>query len=167
MKQKIFMLLLMATMTFGAFAQAPQGDGNNRSSRRFNPERMAKQMVNELKLDDETSAWFKPIYIEMLDTLMDIRKEGHLDRERRDNLTDEETAAWVEASFANDMRLVVVKRSYYDRLKTRLTPKQLLAVFSQRGLEGRQRPSWQGDSNQQRGPGGWHRGGFYGGPGRF
>lgn len=52
MKQKIFMLLLMTTMAFGAFAQAPQGNGDNRSSRRFNPERMAKQMANELKLDD-------------------------------------------------------------------------------------------------------------------
>ena len=167
MKQKFFMLLLMTTMAFGAFAQAPQGNGDNRSSRRFNPERMAKQMANELKLDDETSAWFKPIYIEMQDTLMSIRKEGRLDRERRNNLTDEEAAAWVEASFANEMRLVIVKRSYYDRLKTRLTPKQLLAVFSQPGQENRQRPSWQGDRNQQGGPGGWHRGGFPGGPGRF
>lgn len=167
MKQKIFMLLMVALTACGTYAQAPQNDGGNRSSRRFNPERMAKQMVNELKLDDETTAWFTPIYIEMLDTMMTIRKEGHLDRERRNSLTDEEAAAWVEASFANEMRLVLVKRSYYDTLKTRLTPKQLLAVFSQRGLEGRQRPSWQGDNNRQGGPGGWHRGGFPGGPGRF
>ncbi len=167
MKQKIFVLLIAMMTACGTFAQAPSNDGDNRSSRRFNPERMAKQMANELKLDDETTAWFKPIYMEMLDTLMTIRKEGHLDRERRNNLTDDEAAAWVEASFANEMRLVLVKRSYYDRLKTRLTPKQLLAVFTQRGWEGRQRPSWQGNRDQQRGPGGWNRGGFPGGHGRF
>jgi len=65
-------LLLSLTVTTVSAVPRDTKDDNNAPGQR--EEKMAARLAEEMKLDAETTAWFKPLYLEMQDTLRALRR---------------------------------------------------------------------------------------------
>lgn len=177
--KRILTLLVSTTLMLTAAAQSDGHDG-----RKENNSRRAAQMTRELMLSDNDAEWFKKNYTEYLDTLSGIARRynparGHRDKKQEDakktdnktrkrdsksaerQLTDDEAIQLVENIFHRTEDELVVKRQYYKLFKRRLTPQQLVKIFSRPAMN-RQ------NSNNDRGPipGGPHNG-FPGGRGGY
>ena len=71
------MVFTLVTVT----ASAQRND--RRTASKARTEKMAEQLAKDMELDEETAAWFKPIYVEMQDTLRTIRRTSLTDMRRR------------------------------------------------------------------------------------
>ena len=150
MKRSMIALLVALTLGMGttATAQKPNKQYGDRTEMRT---KMATRMANELKLDDNTQAWFIPLYAEYRDTLRSVRREFTIkpapeqlkpkadnDKEKTDKknskkapkvLTDAEAQQMIDNTFAREERILSLKRTYYDKFKAKLTPQQLVTLF--------------------------------------
>ena len=150
MKRSMIALLVALTLGMGttATAQKPNKQYGDRTEMRT---KMATRMANELKLDDNTQAWFIPLYAEYQDTLRSVRREFTIkpapellkpkadnDKEKTDKknskkapkaLTDAEAQQMIDNTFAREERILSLKRAYYDKFKAKLTPQQLVTLF--------------------------------------
>lgn len=147
--KKIFTLALLAVFTMGtAFAQEPNSE---KMAERL--EKMTERKVKELKLDDETTTWFKPLYQEYNLALMVVAKKYQNEKKELD---DAEILESIVNSFARAEEEVAVKRTYFLKFQEKLTPKQLQSLFMPRFNR-------QGDSQRGQFPGGERPQGFHGG----
>ncbi len=164
-------LLLSLTVTTISAAPRDTKDDNNAPGQR--EEKMAARLAEEMKLDAETTAWFKPLYLEMQDTLRALRRpEAPADKsaqksDAKKQLTEKEAAALIEKNFAKTEQEVAIKRYYYAVFMEKMTPTQLVRIFVQQ--PGGRNQNRQND-NQQESPdgfgppgGGFPGGGFPGG----
>lgn len=180
MKRSMIALLVALTLGMGttATAQKPNKQYGDRTEMRT---KMATRMANELKLDDNTQAWFIPLYAEYQDTLRSVRREFTIkpapellkpkadnDKERTDKknskkapkvLTDAEAQQMIDNTFAREERLLSLKRAYYDKFKAKLTPQQLVTLFCKPNRN--TAPGRQQFGGRQ---GGMRQGGQFGGP---
>lgn len=180
MKRSMIALLVALTLGMGttATAQKPNKQYGDRTEMRT---KMATRMANELKLDDNTQAWFIPLYAEYQDTLRSVRRKFAIkpapellkpkadnDKEKTDKknskkapkaLTDAEAQQMIDNTFAREERTLSLKRAYYDKFKAKLTPQQLVTLFCKpnRGTA----PGRQQFGGRQ---GGMRQGGQFGGP---
>ena len=180
MKRSMIALLVALTLGMGttATAQKPNKQYGDRTEMRT---KMATRMANELKLDDNTQAWFIPLYAEYQDTLRSVRREFTIkpapellkpkadnDKEQTDKkdckkapkaLTDTEAQQMIDNTFAREERLLSLKRAYYDKFKAKLTPQQLVTLFCKPNRN--TAPGRQQFGGRQ---GGMRQGGQFGGP---
>lgn len=181
MKRSMIALLVALTLGMGttATAQKPNKQYGDRTEMRT---KMATRMANELKLDDNTQAWFIPLYAEYQDTLRSVRREFTIkpapellkpkadnDKEKTDKknskkapkaLTDAEAQQMIDNTFAREERVLSLKRAYYDKFKAKLTPQQLVTLFCSKPNRGAT-PGRQQFGGRQ---GGMRQGGQFGGP---
>ena len=177
------MIALLVALTLGmgttATAQKQNRKNGDRTEMRT---KMATRMANELKLDDNTQAWFIPLYAEYQDTLRSVRREFTIkpapellkpkadnDKEKTDKknskkapkaLTDAEAQQMIDNTFACEERVLSLKRAYYDKFKAKLTPQQLVTLFCSKPNHGTA-PGRQQFGGRQ---GGMRQGGQFGGP---
>lgn len=177
------MIALLVALTLGmgttATAQKQNKQYGDRTEMRT---KMATRMANELKLDDNTQAWFIPLYAEYQDTLCSVRREFTIkpapellkpkadnDKEKTDKknskkapkaLTDAEAQQMIDNTFAREERTLSLKRAYYDKFKAKLTPQQLVTLFCSKPDRGAA-PGRQQLGGRQ---GGMRQGGQFGGP---
>lgn len=181
MKRSMIALLVALTLGMGttATAQKPNKQYGDRTEMRT---KMATRMANELKLDDNTQAWFIPLYTEYQDTLRSVHREFAIkpapellkpkadnDKEQTDKkdckkapkaLTDAEAQQMIDNTFAREERTLSLKRAYYDKFKAKLTPQQLVTLFCSKPNRSAA-PGRQQFGGRQ---GGMHQGGQFGGP---
>lgn len=181
MKRSMIALLVALTLGMGttATAQKPNKQYGDRTEMRT---KMATRMANELKLDDNTQAWFIPLYAEYQDTLRSVRREFTIkpapellkpkadnDKEKTDKknskkapkaLTDAEAQQMIDNTFAREERLLSLKRAYYDKFKAKLTPQQLVTLFCSKPNRDTATGRQQFGGRQ----GGMRQGGQFGGP---
>lgn len=181
MKRSMIALLVALTLGMGttATAQKPNKQYGDRTEMRT---KMATRMANELKLDDNTQAWFIPLYAEYQDTLRSVRREFTIkpapellkpkadnDKEKTDKknskkapkaLTDAEAQQMIDNTFAREERILSLKRAYYDKFKAKLTPQQLVTLFCSKPNHGTAPGRHQFGGRQ----GGMRQSGQFGGP---
>lgn len=141
MKRTLFTLLAALTLCVGVCAQTANRKQNSKESLT----KRATRMADELKLDDATQAWFVPIYAEYLDTLQAVSRRARITdangkRKQQKELTDLEASQQLLNSFAAEEQAVALKRAYCERLKEKLTPQQLLTLFTRSDRPAMQRP---------------------------
>lgn len=168
MKKIILVMLAALVMGSGMSAQA-QDDKKEKKQKKDRTEMLQKRasrLASELKLDDETTAWFTPLYVEYQDTLQAInrpkmpKKDGEK-KSKKTELSDLEAYQLVEDVFAKSEKRVALQREYYKKFKEKLTAKQLVTIFvHENGRPQGQRPQGQHPQMQ----GGGMQGGFPGGP---
>lgn len=181
MKRSMIALLVALTLGMGTTATA-QKQNKQYGDRTEMRTKMATRMANELKLDDNTQAWFIPLYTEYQDTLRSVRHKFAIkpapellkpkadnDKEKTDKknskkapkaLTDAEAQQMIDNTFAREERLLSLKRAYYDKFKAKLTPQQLVTLFCNKPNRGTA-PGRQQFGGRQ---GGMRQGGQFGGP---
>ena len=136
--KKTLLICAVLLMCFGlnAAAQRDQRGQRGQEDQKERLEKRAKQLAKQLKLDDATTAWFTPIYIEMQDSLTSVRlqvrratrqDEGN---KKLEDLNEEESAERLAAQFALTERELAIKRGYAVRMSERLTANQVLRVFT-------------------------------------
>ena len=157
MKRTLFTLLAALTLCVGMCAQTATRRQNSKES--FT--RRATRMADELKLDDAAQAWFVPIYAEYLDTLQTVSRRARITdangkRKQQKELSDLEASQQLLNTFAAEEQVVALKRAYYERLKEKLTPQQLLTLFTRSDRPTMQRPQ----QGQMRPGGNFQRGGM-------
>lgn len=181
MKRSMIALLVALTLGMGTTATAQKQNRKN-GDRTEMRTKMATRMANELKLDDNTQAWFIPLYAEYQDTLRSVRRKftikpaPELLKPKADNdkektgkknskkapkaLTDAEAQQIIDNTFACEERVLSLKRAYYDKFKAKLTPQQLVTLFCSKPNHGTA-PGRQQFGGRQ---GGMRQGGQFGGP---
>lgn len=181
MKRSMIALLVALTLGMGTTATAQKQNRKN-GDRTEMRTKMATRMANELKLDDNTQAWFIPLYAEYQDTLRSVRREFTIkpapellkpkadnDKEKTDKknskkapkaLTDAEAQQMIDNTFAREERVLSLKRAYYDKFKAKLTPQQLVTLFCSKPNRNTA-PGRQQFGDRQ---GGMRQGGQFGGP---
>ena len=132
MKKTLFIILMACTLTLPALAQRSDKRGDSKAR----TEKQAETMAQRLKLDDATTEWFKPIYVEMQDTLRAVKRPsqtpqtGEKSEKKRGELTELQAAQRIEDIFTAAEKEVALKRIYYKRLSEKLTQVQLLKIFA-------------------------------------
>ena len=136
--KKTLLICAVLLMCFGlnAAAQRDQRGQRGQEDQKERLEKRAKQLAKQLKLDDATTAWFTPIYIEMQDSLttvrLQVRRATRQDEgnKKLEDLNEEESAERLAAQFALTERELAIKRGYAVRMSERLTANQVLRVFT-------------------------------------
>ena len=181
MKRSMIALLVALTLGMGTTATAQKSFFQDAATTEMRT-KMATRIANELKLDDNTQAWFIPLYAEYQDTLRSVRREFTIkpapellapkadnDKEKTDKknskkapkaLTDAEAQQMIDNTFAREERVLSLKRAYYDKFKAKLTPQQLVTLFCSKPNHGTA-PGRQQFGGRQ---GGMRQGGQFGGP---
>lgn len=176
--KKTLLTLLLAAFATAAFAQSEQRE-DPAARRAEMTQKRAAALIKTMRLTDEDEAWFTQLYTEYQDTLNALRAALRPKRQPEEvnamkdmkKLSDEEVSQMILNQFTMEEQQVAVKRAYYEKFSTRLTPKQMMLLFmspamgGQRQQQGQQqdgmRRGWGGPGGGFGGPGGW------GGPGRF
>ncbi|MGM9694283.1 MAG: hypothetical protein ACI3YC_04670 [Alloprevotella sp.] len=164
MKRMIF--VLCAFLALGVSANAQPGDkkkSKDKTESREQLQRRAEKMAERMKLDDATTAWFTPIFVEYSDTLRGAMRLARPQAEgkKESSLTDEEALQQIETQLKSDELQVNIKRTYLEKFKAKLTPKQLLMIFKRPAAPNGQNRPGAGRPGGQGFPGG----GGFGGPG--
>ena len=157
MKRTLFTLLAALTLCVGMCAQTATRRQNSKESLT----KRATRMADELKLDDAAQAWFVPIYAEYLDTLQTVSRRARITdangkRKQQKELSDLEASQQLLNSFAAEAQAAALKRAYYQRPQEKLTPQQLLTLFTRSDRPTMQRPQ----QGQMRPGGNFQRGGM-------
>lgn len=160
--KKMMMCLVVALFATTLTAQAQDKDDLAAKQKEMN-ERRAQQLVKQLKLDDATADWFKPLYAEYQEKLHATRRGDRPTadaKEKKQELTDEQILEQIRQNFDNEEKAIALKRTYFQEFSAKLTARQLQKVFQDNG--GR------ADGNRQQNRQNNRQGGFSdGGPGGF
>ena len=124
MKKFMTLVLLMVVGMGAGFAQEFDRE---KAEERLN--KMIERKASELKLDDETAEWFKPLYKEYNMALFVV---AHKYRVEKKELDDAEILESIVNSFSRAEEEVAVKRTYFLKFQEKLTPQQLRNVFMPR-----------------------------------
>ena len=153
--KKIMTLLLLMVISMGTgFAQEFDRE---KAEERMN--KMIDRKAAELKLDDETAAWFKPLYKEYHMALFVV---AHKYRVEKKELDDAEILESIVNSFSRAEEEVAVKRTYFLKFQEKLTPQQLRSLFMPR-MNRQGQGGQRGGSHRGERPFGGHGGGQWGG----
>lgn len=164
MRKTLFIILMACTLALPAVAQRNDKRGDSKAR----TEKLAEAMAQRLKLDDATAEWFKPIYVEMQDTLRSVKRLGDTEQTRekkREEFTELQAAERIEDIFSAAEREVALKRVYYKRLSEKLTQVQLLKIFATPAPSRQNAGASGAGANRGAGHGGGRQGGFPGGGG--
>lgn len=159
-KLTLALALLATVFITGSAAPRDRKDGDGKKML----EKQATRLAEDMKLDEATTAWFKPIYVAMQDSLRSVRrsvqtarKDGDTEKAatvNADKLTELQAAALIEDRFAATEKEVAIKRAFYKQLRERLTSVQLVHLFAAQPPQGDRR-NGNGPGNRQRPAGGF------------
>lgn len=153
---KKFITMVMAAFILGSsMTAAAQDDKKDKKQKKDKTEMLNKRatrVANDLKLDDKTTAWFIPLYVEYQDTLQAVNrpqmpKPDGEKKAKKAELSDDEALKLIEDNFAKSEKRTALQREYFKKFKEKLTPKQLVSIF----VRGNEHPNMQRGNNQQRG----------------
>lgn len=136
MKKLMLSLVVLAMSAATAFAQCPT-QGKKCDAPKACPEKAAKcgdRLVQELKLDDATATWFKPLFAEYQQKLKDTREKYCCKKDKKDcsQCTDAEIMKNLENQIKCQEDLAGVKSTYLKKFKAKLNAKQLQVIFCQK-----------------------------------
>ena len=93
-------------------------------------DKRCQRMKTQLKMDEETTAKFTPLYKEYLN---EIRSCHPTDYKRdRKTLTDAEKKNFIKKRFEYREKMVGIQKKYYDKFEKFLNAEQLETVFCSR-----------------------------------
>ena len=94
----------------------------------------ADHLVQEMKLDDATAQWFKPLFSEYQKKMADLHAK-HCPKGKKDckSCTDAEIMKMLEGSIALQGEIADVKSAYLKKFKAKLNAKQLKVIFCEKG----------------------------------
>ncbi len=143
MKRTFIWVLAALMLGTSAYAQSPTKEkaATTTATSKETATKQAVRMADNLKLDDQTQEWFVPLYAEYREALRAVRNTAcplSADGKKRNlqELNDKEATQYIENGFAQTEKEVALKKSYYAKFKKKLTPQQLLAIFSRGGHPG-------------------------------
>ena len=136
MKKLMLSLVVLAMSAATAFAQCPT-QGKKCDAPKACPEMKAKcgdRLVQELKLDDATAQWFKPLFAEYQQKMKDTREKYSCKKDKKDcsQCTDTEIITNLENQIKCQEELAGVKSTYLKKFKAKLNAKQLQVIFCQK-----------------------------------
>lgn len=141
MKTRLMSIAVIMFLGIGMAANAQKENKQNFKRPRFNAEKMdsmqCKRMVDELMLNDATTAKFKTVYMNYLSEMRDLRKpqdfanKGEEKKEWKDK-TDADVQKDLENYFDKEQKQLDIKVKYYKEFKRILSPKQIVRIFRQK-----------------------------------
>lgn len=153
--KKTLLFLAVAIISLTATAQnRGQRGGQRFGDPRQGMQRMAEHLAKEMKLNNATTSWFVPLYVEYRDTLMKLQRPQRVEDKALQEMDDAAVTTLIEQSFAKDAAVTAIKRDYLAKFREKLSEKQVY-----RAMIGGMRPRG-GDRQHSRGN---FRGGFPGG----
>ncbi len=140
----IGVLILSSIATLSAQPQGGQG-GRNANFHEF----QMQMIVKQLAIDESKQADFKKIYTEYSKSMQGLRPDK---RHNTSSMTDEQIEAQILKSFSQSEQITALKKEYYYKFKTVLTPDQILKMYNiERQVNERINSEMQ---NRRKGPGG-------------
>ena len=126
MKKLMLSLVVIAMSVTTVFAQCPTKAGKCDAPKG----QCADRLVQEMKLDDATAQWFKPLFAEYQQKLADVRAK-YCKKDKKDckNCTDAEIMKHLEDAITCQGEIADVKSAYLKKFKAKLNAKQLQVVF--------------------------------------
>ena len=134
MKKFILSLVVLAVSATTTFAQCPT-QGKKCDAPKACPEMKANcgdRLVQELKLDDATAQWFKPLFVEYQQKMKDTREKYCCKKDKKQACTDAEIMKNLENQIKCQEELAGVKSTYLKKFKAKLNAKQLQVIFCQK-----------------------------------
>jgi Spy/CpxP family protein refolding chaperone len=177
------LLVGFTTPTMAQDQQDPQGGQDNQQDMSEMIQKRANRLAKDMKLDDNVKTKFVDLYTQyqndLMGTMKQDRKQQKADQDESDKkdseLSDAEATQKVQESFQRTeqqiermQKQLTVKKAYYDKFKSLLTPQQTMKVMvDQRGMRQRNNNNNNGNNRMggMGGPGGGGFGGGMGGPG--
>lgn len=124
---KKFLLSLMMVVACGSVAAQPADKQGGPEQKKQRLEKRSNHLANELKLDDATAAWFKPLYVEYVSKL----KEECTKEKCQKPQSDDEIIKQMEGCMDRQENILKIKRAYFKKFKQKLTARQLQTVMKQ------------------------------------
>lgn len=129
----VALMCLSTAFTLNANAQ----NKRNEFRIKMNPEKMdslqTKRMVNELLLNDVTTAKFIPIYTNYLSEIRNLRIPANKDFNKRgkqiNEKSDAEIQKMIEDHFVKSQKTLDIRIKYYKEFKRFLSPKQIAKMY--------------------------------------
>ena len=125
-------LVVLAMSATTVFAQCPTKAGKCDAPKTCADKtaQCADRLVQEMKLDDATAQWFKPLFAEYQQKLADVRAK-YCNKDKKDckNCTDAEIMKHLEGAIACQGDIADVKSAYLKKFKAKLNAKQLQVIF--------------------------------------
>ena len=135
MKKLMLSLVVLAMSATTVFAQCPTKAGKCDAPKACAEKtaQCADRLVQEMKLDDATAQWFKPLFAEYQQKLADVRTK-YCNKDKKDckNCTDAEIMKHLEGAIACQGDVADVKSAYLKKFKAKLNAKQLQVIFCQK-----------------------------------
>ncbi len=137
MKKFILSLVVLAVSATTTFAQCPK-QGKKCDNPKACAEKVVKcadRLVQEMKLDDATAQWFKPLFAEYQQKLKDTRAKYACKKDKKDcsQCTDAEILQQLENKIKCQEDIAGVKGTYLKKFKAKLNAKQLKVIFCEKG----------------------------------
>lgn len=137
MKKFILSLVVLAVSATTTFAQCPK-QGKKCDNPKACAEKVVKcadRLVQEMKLDDATAQWFKPLFAEYQQKLKDTRAKYACKKDKKDcsQCTDAEILQQLENKIKCQEDIAGVKSTYLKKFKAKLNAKQLKVIFCEKG----------------------------------
>ena len=137
MRTKLMMAMVMA-LGFAMTVNAQNSDKSKKDAKcpQFNAAKMdtmqCHRMVDELMLNDATTAKFETLYMNYLKEMRDLRKpeqmmKGQVPQWKEQ--TDSEVQKQLEEWFNKEQKMLDIRTKYYKEFKRILSPKQLVRIF--------------------------------------
>jgi hypothetical protein len=143
MKKLMLSLVVLAMSATTVFAQCPTKAGKCDAPKTCADKtaQCADRLVQEMKLDDATAQWFKPLFAEYQQKLADVRAK-YCNKDKKDckNCTDAEIMKHLEGAIACQGDIADVKSAYLKKFKAKLNAKQLQVIFCQKKMKAGKHP---------------------------
>jgi hypothetical protein len=131
MKKLMLSLVVLAMSAATTFAQPQKAQKcDNPKACADKAAKCADHLVQEMKLDDATAQWFKPLFSEYQKKMADLHAK-HCPKGKKDckSCTDAEIMKMLEGSIALQGEIADVKSAYLKKFKAKLNAKQLQVIF--------------------------------------
>ncbi len=123
-----FILIFILAFSIGAHACNPGGQNQGKPDFRQIVEKRYEVIVHELNLDDRKAAAVKPIYMEYCKKCGELFKPKG-SQKPRDQYSEAETEVMIRDNFKKSKEILVLRETYYNKLRKYLTPKQLVKIY--------------------------------------
>ena len=124
---KKFLLSLIMVVACGSVVAQPADKKWSPEKQKQRLEKRSNHLANELKLDDATAAWFKPLYVEYVSKM----KEECMKQKCQKPQSDDEIIKQMEGCLERQETILKIKRTYFKKFQQKLTARQLQTVMKQ------------------------------------
>lgn len=129
MKQLIIICFVLLSSVTTSFAQ-PQNQNRNQNQNQDFQTLQMDIIIKRLAIEEKSQEKFKQIYSEYAEKIKELRPKHKRGEEGEAKPTDKEIEQQILDSFDVAEKTTAIKREYYQRFKTVLTPKQILDMYN-------------------------------------